>query len=201
MKSSALIAGITLLLAVGSATADDGHLSSVKPGTYQVDPNHTQVVFSVSHFGFTNYSGLFSGATGTLQLDPARLSAATLDVTIPVDSVATTSAKLTEELKGDKWFDTTKFPKANFVSTRIEPTPEGASVAGNLTLHGVTKPIVLHVRFMGAGVNPIDKAYTVGFEATATVKRSEFGVTPYVPAVGDEVHLNIAGAFERQTHE
>ncbi len=69
---------------------------------------------------------------------------------------------------------------------------------GNLTLHGVTKPVVLEVHFIGAGINPIDKAYTVGFEATATIKRSDFGVTTYVPAIGDEVQLNIAGAFEQQ---
>jgi len=79
----------------------------------------------------------------------------------------------------------------------VVPTAEGATITGNLTLHGVTKPVVLHVRFIGAGVNPIDKAYTVGFEATGTIKRSDFGVTTYLPAVGDEVQLSIAGAFEQ----
>jgi polyisoprenoid-binding protein YceI len=199
MRSSLFIAGTALLLAMASAWGDGGRLSGVQPGSYKVDPNHTQVVFSVSHFGFTNYSGLFSGATGTLQLDPAKLSASKLNLSIPVDSVTTTSSKMTEELKGDKWFDTAKFPNATFVSTRIVPTPEGASVTGNLTLHGVTKPVVLRVRFVGSGVNPLDKAYTVGFEATGTVKRSEFGVTRDLPVIGDGVHLKIAGAFERQT--
>jgi polyisoprenoid-binding protein YceI len=187
---------VAALLAICTAQAEPG-LSSAKPGSYKVESYHTQVGFSISHFGFTYYSGLFSGATGTLQLDPAKLGTSRLDVSIPVDSVTTTVSKLTDELKGDKWFDTAKFPQAKFVSTQVVPSADGLTVTGNLTLHGITKPVVLHVRFIGAGVNPIDKAYTVGFEATGTIKRSDFGVTTYLPAVGDEVQLNIAGAFEQ----
>ena len=198
MRNSLLKAGIVALLAVSAAHAGESGLGSAKPGSYKVESYHTQVGFSISHFGFTNYSGLFSGATGTLQLDPAKLGTSKLDISIPVDSVTTTVSKLTDELKGDQWFDTAKFPKATFVSTQVVPTAEGATVTGNFTLHGITKPVVLHVRFIGAGVNPIDKAYTVGFEATGTIKRSDFGVKTYLPAVGDEVQLNIAGAFEQQ---
>lgn len=198
MTNLLLKAGIVTLLAVSAAQAGESALSSAKPGSYKVESYHTQVGFSISHFGFTNYSGLFSGATGTLQLDPAKLGTSKLDISIPVESITTTVAKLNDELKGDKWFDTVKFPQATFVSTRVVPTADGANVTGNLTLHGITKPVVLHVRFIGAGVNPLDKAYTVGFEATGTIKRSDFGVTTYLPAVGDEVQLNIAGAFEQQ---
>jgi polyisoprenoid-binding protein YceI len=198
VRNSLLKAGIVALLAVSTGQAGESGLSSAKPGSYKVESYHTQVGFSISHFGFTNYSGLFSGATGTLQLDPAKLGTSKLDISIPVESITTTVTKLTDELKGDKWFDTAKFPKATFVSTQVVPTTDGATVTGILTLHGITKPVVLHVRFIGAGVNPIDKAYTVGFEATGTIKRSDFGVTTYLPAVGDEVHLNIAGAFEQQ---
>jgi polyisoprenoid-binding protein YceI len=200
MKNASFPAAVAALLvaAAGTAPAADSGLSSAKPGNYKVESYHTQVGFSVSHFGFTNYTGLFAGATGTLQLDPAKLASAKLDITIPVDSVTTTVDKLTEELKGDKWFDAAKYPKATFVSTHVAASPGGATVTGNLTLHGVTKPVVLHVHFMGAGVNPIDKAYTVGFEVTGTIKRSDFGVTTYLPIIGDEVHLNIAGAFEEQ---
>jgi polyisoprenoid-binding protein YceI len=196
MKRSGYVAGVAALLAICTAQAEPG-LGSAKPGSYKVESYHTQVGFSISHFGFTYYSGLFSGATGTLQLDPAKLGTSRLDVSIPVDSVTTTVSKLTDELKGDKWFDTAKFPQAKFVSTQVVSSADGLTVTGNLTLHGITKPVVLHVRFIGAGVNPIDKAYTVGFEATGTIKRSDFGVTTYLPAVGDEVQLNIAGAFEQ----
>jgi polyisoprenoid-binding protein YceI len=198
MKKSLLMAAVAFMLTGAHVQAAESGLGSAKPGSYKVESYHTQVGFSISHFGFTNYSGLFFGATGSLQLDPAKLGTSKLDISIPVDSVTTTVSKLTDELKGDKWFDTAKFPKAAFVSTQVVPTAEGATVTGNLTLHGVTKPVVLHVRFIGAGVNPIDKAYTVGFEATGTIKRSDFGVTTYLPAVGDEVQLSIAGAFEQQ---
>ena len=198
MKKSLLTITVASLLIGGHVSAGESGLGTAKPGSYKVESYHTQVGFSISHFGFTNYSGLFSGATGTLQLDPAKLGTSKLDISIPVDSVTTTVSKLTDELKGDQWFDTAKFPKATFVSTQVVPTAEGATVTGNFTLHGITKPVVLHVRFIGAGVNPIDKAYTVGFEATGTIKRSDFGVKTYLPAVGDEVKLNIAGAFEQQ---
>jgi polyisoprenoid-binding protein YceI len=201
MKRSVICAGTVLLALCAplpAALAAGPGLASAKAGSYKVDSYHTQVNFSISHFGFTNYYGLFSGATGVLQLDPAKLSAAKLDISLPVDSITTTVAQLTDELKGDKWFDTTKYPTATFSSTRVVSSVKGVTVTGNLTLHGVTKPVVLEVRFVGAGVNPIDKAYTVGFEATATIKRSDFGVTTYVPAIGDDVQLNIAGAFEQQ---
>lgn len=172
---------------------------SIKAGSYKVEPNHTQVLFSVSHFGFTKFSGFFSGASGTLQLDPANPAADKLDVSVPVQSVLTTSSKLDDELKGDQWFDAAKFPTATFTSKKITPSGNGtASIAGDLTLHGVTKPITLNARFVGAGVNPLSKAETVGFQATGTIKRSDFGVKTYVPLVGDEVQLNIAGAFELQ---
>ena len=174
-------------------------LGSVKAGTYKVDGYHTQVGFSLSHFGFTNYAGLFAGGTGSLQLDPTHLTAAKLEVTIPVESITTTVPRLTDELKGAQWFDTAKFPSATFTSTKVVSSSNGeTTITGNLTLHGVTRPVVLHAHLIGAGVNPIDKAYTVGFEATTTIKRSEFGVSTYAPALGDDVQLTIAGAFELQ---
>jgi polyisoprenoid-binding protein YceI len=205
MKMSMVAGAVAALLSLSTAALDalaqtaTPTLGSVKAGTYKVESYHTQVGFSLSHFGFTNYAGLFSGATGSLQLDPTNLTAAKLDVTIPVQSVTTTIPQLTDELKGAQWFDTAKFPSATFTSTKVVSSSNGeATITGDLTLHGVTKPVVLHAHFIGAGVNPIDKAYTVGFEATTTIKRSEFGVSTYVPAVGDDVQLTIAGAFELQ---
>jgi len=173
--------------------------AQIQAGTYVVDPNHTQVGWRVSHMGFSNYAGGFSDVSGTLDLQPKNSSAAKLTIKIPVASVTTTSAKLTDELKGDQWLDAAKFPEMTFVSTKV--TPEGkdkAKVTGNLTLHGVTKPVTLDVTLVGAGVNPLSKKVTVGFDATGTLKRSEFGVKTYVPLIGDDLHLTIAGAFERQ---
>lgn len=173
--------------------------AQIQAGTYAVDPEHTQVGWRVSHMGLSNYYGGFSSVTGTLDLQPKTPANSKLSIKIPVASVTTTSDKLTGELKGDQWLDAGKFPEMTFVSTKV--TPEGkdkAQVVGNLTLHGVTKPVTLDVTLIGAGANPLNKKYTVGFEASGTIKRSDFGVKTYVPLIGDDLHLNIAGAFERQ---
>ena len=185
-------------MSVTAATAAPP-IDSVKKGTYGIDSAHTQVGFSISHFGFTNYAGLFAGAAGTLKFDPAHPASDKLDVTIPVDSIVTTVPKLTDELKGAQWFDSAKFPHATYTSSGVATGPGGEiTITGNLTLHGVTKPVTLHARLMGAGVNPIDKKYTVGFEAKGKVNRTDFGVSLYAPALGEEVELLIAGAFELQ---
>ena len=173
--------------------------AAVKAGSYAVEPTHTQVGFTLLHLGFSYYSGVFSNVSGTLHLDPSRPDASRLEVSIPIDSVSTTSAKLDGELKGPDWFDAQRYPTATFTSTRVTPMgKDAARVDGTLTLHGVSEPETLSVHFVGAGVNPLDKKYTVGFEAVGTIKRSQFGVKTYVPLVGDEVRLSIAGAFELQ---
>lgn len=197
-SAALLTASVAALPAIVSAQTVTNS-NQVQSGTYAIEPGHTQVGFSLLHFGFTYYSGLFSNASGTLELDGKTPSASKLSVTIPVASVQTTSEKLTEELKSDQWFDAAKFPNATFVSTKVRPVGESdAIVTGNLTLHGVTRPETLKVHFVGAGINPMDKNYTTGFEASATIKRSDFGVKMYVPYVGDDVTLRIAGAFEKQ---
>lgn len=173
--------------------------ATIKAGSYAVEPGHTQVGFTLLHLGFSYYSGVFSNVSGTLRLDPSSPDASRLEVSIPIDSVATTSAKLDGELKGPDWFDASRYPAATFTSTRVTPTAKDtARVDGTLTLHGVSAPETLSVHFVGAGVNPLDKKYTVGFEAVGTISRSQFGVKTYVPLVGDAVHLSIAGAFELQ---
>lgn len=176
-------------------TRDPGQIQA---GRYVVDAGHTQATFIVSHLGLSNYSGSFSQASGTLDLDPATPGASKLSIKLPVASVATNSAHLTGSLKGEQWLDAAKFPDMTFVSTKV--VPEGkdkAEVTGDLSLHGVTKPVTLLVTLIGAGPNPLNKKYTVGFEATGKIKRSEFGVKTYLPLIGDDLDLRIDGAFER----
>jgi polyisoprenoid-binding protein YceI len=170
--------------------------AAVKPGVYTVEPNHTRVLFAVSHLGFTTYFGNFTGVSGSLTLDPKKPSASAVSITIPVKSVSTTNAVLDGELKAADWLDASADPEITFKSTSVTPTGHGnANIAGDLTLHGVTKPVVLAAKFNGAGTDPIIKAYTVGFDATTKIKRSDFGVTKYVPLVGDEVTVTISAAF------
>jgi polyisoprenoid-binding protein YceI len=171
----------------------------VAAGSYKLDPNHSQVMFAIDHMGFSIFRGLFTQASGTLSLDPANLTTAQVSISIPIASVQTSNEKLNGELVSSDWFDAAKFPNATFTSTRVTIGPDNtALVDGNLTLHGVTKPERMQVRFHGAGTNPLDKAQTVGFDARLAIKRSEFGVSKYVPLVSDRVELTIVGAFEKQ---
>ena len=172
--------------------------AAVQPGAYRIEPSHTRVLFSVSHMGFTTWYGDFTGASGTLVLDPAHPDASHLDVAIPMASISTTNAKLDGELKSPDWFDAARFPTATFRSTSVRVVGQGqADVTGELTLHGVTRPETLRVSFNGAGQNPLDHAYTAGFEVRGQIRRSEFGVSKYVPLVGDTVELIISAAFEK----
>jgi polyisoprenoid-binding protein YceI len=171
----------------------------VTAGTYRIEPNHTQIGFAVDHFGFSIFRGAFTGASGSLSIDPANPAKAQLSVTVPIASVQTSNPTLNEELVSADWFDATKFPNATFVSSAITLGPNNtALVDGNLTIHGVTRPARMQVHFHGAGINPMDKALTAGFDARMAFNRSDFGVAKYVPLVSDHVELTIAGAFEKQ---
>ena len=169
----------------------------VAAGAYAVDANHTQVNWQVNHFGFNDYFGLFGDVTGTLDIDPANLGSAKVDVTIPIASVATSSAGLTKHLQTPDFFDVTQFATARFVSTSVAVDGQRAIIKGDLTMLGVTKPVELESRFEGAGANPMSKKATVGFHASTTIKRSEWGMTKYVPMISDEVKLRISIAFEK----
>lgn len=176
-----------------------GSPADVKAGTYAVEPAHTQVTFSVAHMGISPFAGTFSGASGSMTLDPKNLAATKLNVTIPIASVQTTSSKLSEELVSADWLDAAKFPTATFVATSVTPRgPDAAAIAGTLTLHGVSKPVTIMARFFGAAQNPMSKKDSIGFLARAMIKRSDFGVSKYVPLVSDETVLVINAAFEKQ---
>ncbi len=185
-------------LGLALATSAQAQTPTVQPGTYKLEPNHTQVFFGVNHLGFSNYYGSFGGASGSLILDPAKPGASKLDVSVPVASIHTPSDQLNGELKSAGWLGADAFPTMTFQSTAVTSTgPNTADVAGNLTLHGVTKPVTLKAKFHGAGVNPLSKAYTVGFDVTGEIKRSDFGVSTYVPMISDKVDLIITAAFEK----
>ncbi|MBK5265763.1 MAG: YceI family protein [Alphaproteobacteria bacterium] len=170
----------------------------VQAGTYAVDPEHTQVAFTVNHLGFTNYVGLFGSATGSMTIDPAQPEKASLSVEIPLKEMYTTSAKLNEHVQGPDFLDVPKFPTAKFESTSIKVDGTTAEITGNLTLHGVTKPVTLDAEFTGAGTQPMSKKLNIGFSGATAIKRSDFGIDKYVPLVSDNIGLSIAVAFEKQ---
>lgn len=172
--------------------------SSIRAGSYTLDGAHTQVLFRVDHFGFNSYWGLFGqGSSGTLTLDPAQPARAQVSITIPIAQVQTTSAQLNQHLQTADFFDAATHPTATFQSTSVRVQGQRAQIGGNLTLRGQTRPVVLDARLSGAGTNGMNQKATVGFEATTTVKRSEFGISYAVPGVSDDVELRITAAFER----
>lgn len=178
--------------------------SRITGGTYSADPLHSLVEFEVDHFGFNEYFGIFGDVAGTLMLDPADLTNAQVDVTIPIASVTTASAGLTDHLLrpgkdgASPDFFGPEPEAARFVSTSVVLTSEfEAEITGNLTLNGVTKEVVLEAEFSGAGINPMNKKETVGFEAETEITRSDFGIMYGIPLVSDEVELEISVAFEK----
>jgi len=171
--------------------------SRVKAGTYAVDGAHTQVMFRVNHLGFNDYFGIFGDAKGTLTLDPAKPTAAKVEIQIPVSSIVTSNAELTAHLQKPEFFDAPKFANAVFKSTSVVVNGTEAKISGDLTLKGVTKPVVLDARFSGAGLGPMNKKETLGFLARTSIKRSDFGISYGIPFVPDEVPLEISVAFEK----
>jgi polyisoprenoid-binding protein YceI len=170
----------------------------VAAGTYKADPNHTQILYTYGHLGLTNNMGLLSGANGTLTLDPKSPNNAKLSIDVPVNTIHTSIAALDSELVGPMFFDAAKFPNAHFESTSVSAKGESATINGNLTIHGVTKPATINAKFVAAGANPMSKKDTISFSGTATVNRADFGLGMAVPMVADKVDLTITAAFEKQ---
>ncbi|WP_353200904.1 YceI family protein [Sandarakinorhabdus sp.] len=205
MRTAWMIAMALLASAATAQVPGTKNLAAVSGGTYSADPDHTLVMWTLDHLGFTPYTGIFGSVTGSLTIDPKQPNNARLDVTIPVAKVTTASAGLTGHLlrpakEGGKpdFFGPTP-ADARFVSTKLVTNGETGTLTGDFTFNGVTRPITLNVSFYGAGKTPpqMGGKENIGFRATGTIKRSEFGLGYGVPIVGDEVKLEIAAAFQK----
>lgn len=203
-KSLLLIAALGLagggaIAAQPKAAAPSPAIAAAKlpAGRYTVDPAHTQVIWSVDHFGFSRLYGMVGNMSGTLDLDPARAGQARVAIDIPLAGLTVTSPAFGNHLASADMFDTANFPTARFVSRRVSVRGTQATIVGDLTLRGVTRPLTLSARLHGAGTNGMNKKQTIGFSATGTLKRSAFGLGYAVPAVSDEVRLEITAAFEK----
>lgn len=172
--------------------------TQVRPGAYVLDPAHGKITWSLSHLGYSTYYGQITDVAAQASLDPKEPAKSTLTVTVGTDSVNGLNDKLNHHLKSPDFFDTAKFPQATFKATSVEPTsPTTARIHGELTLRGVTKPLAIDATFNQAGLSPVDKKYTVGFDGRATLKRSDFGMTTFLPILGDEVSLRLEGEFKK----
>lgn len=159
--------------------------------TYTLDNQHTYVLWHIKHLGFTTQAGKWY-ASGTLVLDKDQPKNSKVNATIQVANIITGIPELDKHLTGKLFFDTAQFPTATFTSDKVEMTGKTtAKVYGTLTLHGVSKPVMLNVTFNQAGNNPITDKMTVGFSATTEIKRSDFGIKTLLPSVGDDVKIEI----------
>lgn len=159
--------------------------------SYSIDPRHTFPAYEISHFGWSTQRGRFDKTSGKIVLDRAGKTG-TVDVTIEVASIDTGVDKLNEHLASEDFFNAAKFPTMTFKASKIVFNGDSpASIPGELTLLGVTKPATLTVTRFSCGQHPMLKKEVCGADANTTIKRSEFGMTKYVPALGDDVKLLI----------
>jgi polyisoprenoid-binding protein YceI len=160
--------------------------------TYTLEPTHTQVLFSYSHLGFSNITLRFDTVEGTITYDPAAPAKSTVNVTIPTASISTGVAKFDEHIKAPDFFDVAKYPTATFKSTKVAAAGQGKlKVTGDLMIHGVTKSVVMDVTTNKIGTHPRANVPAAGFDGAIKIKRSDFGVGAYAPAVGDDVTIKI----------
>ena len=201
-----LLAAAIVSLAPAAFAQAPTPLREMPAGSYSIDPAHASVTWRVNHLGLSNYTARFTGIKALLTLDPVHPEMSKVTATIDPVSIQTDYPKPKEtdfnaELgKGEKWFNAGKYPSIVFESTSAEFTGEKTgTLTGNLTMLGVTKPITLNVTFNGAYLKmPHADKPAVGFSATATLKRSDWGLEEGVPYVGDEVTLLIEAEFHKK---
>jgi len=175
--------------AAAAAPADAVQIAS---GTYKLDPSHTDVLAQWSHFGYSNPTAHFGNAEGTLVYDAEDVSRSSVEVKLPLTGLNSFTAKFDDHLKSADFFDAAKFPAASFKSTKVESSGTNKlTVTGDLTIKDITKPVTLDVTINGGGEHPMAKVPAAGFDATTTIKRSDFGVGAYAPNVSDEVKIRI----------
>jgi polyisoprenoid-binding protein YceI len=194
-----LLAGIGgAIIAQPAAPAMSDDPAKVAAGTYSADGGHSQVLFTYKHMGLTLNMGLLSGATGTLTIDPKSPGNTKLSVDVPINTLKSTIAKLDEEFQSPMFFDAAKFPTAHFESTSVTVSGKTAKIAGNLTIHGITKPATIDATLLAAGNGPMSKKPTVAFQGVAHIKRADFGLGMAVPMVADDVKLDITAQFDQK---
>lgn len=193
---------MTLRLAILTCLALLTPLPAYAADEYTIDKSHTHLLFYVNHLGFSDMIGDFTEYNGNFTFDEKKPETSTLDMTIYPKGIRTSSSELDKYLQEKDFFNTEKFPEIRFVSTSVKVTGKRTGdVTGNLTMLGVTKPVVLHVTFNKADYHAYSHMYTAGFSGSATLKRSDFGMTYGLPDVSDEVRLEVQLEATNQTRK
>ena len=180
-----LVAATALSLLAAPALAE--------PVTYQLDPAHSQIVFNYEHLGFSTSYGMFSGFEGTIDFDAEDPANSKVDVSFPVRSMMTGWEARFNHFMSDDFFGAGEEDLVTFTSTSIEVTGENtAMITGDLTMNGITKEVMLDTTLNQAGTQPMEGREWIGFDATTTLKRSDFDVGAFAPNISDEVQVMIS---------
>ena len=177
-------------------------VQAVKGGKYSLDKDHASLIFKLSHLGFSTYVARFNTMEASLDFDPENIEKSSLEVVVDMASIDVNNTAFAEQLRGSDWLDTAQFPKATFKTTRYVASTAKNTFAfeGDLTFHGVTKPITLNATFHGGGRNMLTRKNTLGFSANTTFKRSDFGVGKFTSmGIGDDVTLDINVEFQEKS--
>ncbi|MDX1923387.1 MAG: YceI family protein [Alphaproteobacteria bacterium] len=201
MFSRSLLAGLVVMLAASPVMAQTPPVpagkdfSKAPAGVYTMDKSHASLLFKINHMGYSMYHGRFNNLDARLTFDPKAPENSKIEATIDTGSIDTNNEKLEGELKGEKFFNSAKFPVATFKSLHVSRSGDAGTMMGELTILGITKPVTLNVSFRGAGIHPFLKKETIGFSASGTISRSAWGISAMVPMVGDEVQIEIESEF------
>jgi polyisoprenoid-binding protein YceI len=205
MKRLAILLVACAALSAPSRAQSPTPAEAIPAGSYTLDKTHASLVFRVNHLGFSFYTARFADFDAALEFDPAKPAETDVTATIDANSLELPSPPegFTDTLKGPDWLDTANHPQITFKSTSVEPTgPSRARITGNLTLHGETKPVTLDATFNGGWAgHEMDPHARIGFSATGSFRRSDFGVDYGIPepgssmGVGDEVEIIIEAEF------
>jgi len=200
MVSVLLVSACASLTPVPKTSAAE----ALKSGSYRLDPDHAALLIRVSHFGISDYTGRFNSLSAVLDFDEADPSSARLDMRVEVASLDVNNEKFGQTLTGSDWLDADRYPEARFTIEAVTITGANrGQAAGQLTLQGITKPLILDVVFTGGARNPLTRKYTVGFAASGAFKRSDFGIDALLSFAGDKfdfdtVMLDFNGEFAKE---
>jgi polyisoprenoid-binding protein YceI len=183
-------------LAVAALMLFSSFAQPARADEFEIDNSHTSVIFGISHLGYSITYGRFNKVSGAFSLDPAGPEASTFQFAVDASSIDTNDAKRDEHLRGPDFFNAAEFPVITFKSNKVAAKPTDAGkmvvVTGDLTMHGVTKPVTLELQKLGEGPGPTGKDFRTGFNCQTKLKRSDFGMANMVGPIGDEVAVTIS---------
>jgi polyisoprenoid-binding protein YceI len=194
--AAAAIIALTAFPAIAAPTSTDP--AKVPAGDYVLDKSHASLTVRVPHMGFSNYTMRFDRLEGGFAYNPADWTTAKATITVDPASINTGAASFDKEIAGPKFFDAARYPTISFVSTAVSGQDGKGQVTGDLTFHGVTKPVTLDVVFNGVGPGMLGAGTRLGFSGTTRIKRSDFGVTAVDNLVGDDVDLQFEVEFTKK---